>query len=247
MVRREAGGGPSRGEPSACCTIPAGESPASVGAGAPSSRLQASGGDPVARAECRKPMRRREPCSGEQVRGPQHEVTPAASTDGQSGSRAAHVTAKATFSAGVPEPALGPGGVGGAARGQGIVRNTRGSSSRPRSRRARPYKPKAKSGRAQRESEGIVVPVIAAANNAAGGKGPWGGGVVGAGKREGMAGKTGPIDPGGRRPRGKARQPQRRLWAAAKRPRVRRFQAQYPIPRADHRGRHCSASARGAA
>jgi group II intron reverse transcriptase/maturase len=64
-------------------------------------------------------------------------------------------------------------------------------------------------------------------NNAVGGKGPWGGHVDGAGKREGMAGKTGPNDPGGRRPREEVRQLQRRLCAAAKRSKGRRFHALY--------------------
>jgi len=127
------------------------------------------------------------------------------------------------------------------------VRNTRGPSARPWSRRARPYKPKAKSGRAQRESEGTVVPLIAATNNAAGGKGPWGGGVAGAGTREGMAGKTGPNNPGGRRPSDKVRQLQRRLWAAAKRPQGRRFQVQYPSRRVTSAGGLASVSARGTA
>jgi hypothetical protein len=64
-------------------------------------------------------------------------------------------------------------------------------------------------------------------NNAAGGKGPWGGHAVGAGTREGMAGKPGPNDPGGVVPRGKVRYLQRRLWAAAKRSPGRRFHALY--------------------
>jgi len=85
----------------------------------------------------------------------------------------------------------------------------------------------AKSGRAQRESEGIVVPEIAATNNAAGGKGPWGGGAEGAGKREGMAAKSGPNDPGGLVPCDKVRQLQRQLWSAAKRSPARRFHALY--------------------
>jgi hypothetical protein len=246
MVRRDADGERPLGLPSACCTSPAGGSPASVSTGAPSSRPQVSGGDPVARAGRQKPGVRREPKYGEQAHGPQHEVKPAASTDLQSGSRAAHVTAKARSDAGVdPEPASGPGGVGGAARVQGDVRNTRDPSARPSSRQARPYKPKAKSGRAQRESEGIVVPSITATNNAVGGKGPWGGCVAGAGKREGMAGKTGPNNPGGLEPRGKVRQPQRRLWAAAKRFQGRRFQVQYPISRGDAREWPGSVSAPG--
>ena len=69
-------------------------------------------------------------------------------------------------------------------------------------------------------------------HNAAGGKGPYGDRVEEAGKREGMAGKTGSNDPGGRRPRDKVRQLQRRLWAAAKRSPRRRFHALY-----DHIGR----------
>jgi RNA-directed DNA polymerase len=84
----------------------------------------------------------------------------------------------------------------------------------------------------ERESEGIVVPAIVATNNAAGGKGPWGDRVVRTGKREGMAAKSGPNDPGGRRPRDKVRQLQRRLCAAAKRAPGRRFHALY-----DHLGR----------
>ncbi|MCZ7686774.1 MAG: group II intron reverse transcriptase/maturase [Sandaracinaceae bacterium] len=47
-----------------------------------------------------------------------------------------------------------------------------------------------------------------------------------------MAGRTGPNDPGGRRPRDKVRELRRRLWAAAKRSPGRRFHALY-----DHIGR----------
>ena len=96
------------------------------------------------------------------------------------------------------------------------------------------YKPKAKSSAVQRESEGVVVPVMAAQNNAAGGKGPWGGRVGEEGKREGMACRTGPNNPGRRRPLDKVRQLQRRLCAAAKRNPGRRFHALYDrIFRAD--------------
>lgn len=118
---------------------------------------------------------------------------------------------------------------------QGVVWNTRGPSARPESGQARSYKPKAKSRRAQRESEGIVVPLgraqagpaKAVRHNAAGGKGPCGGHAEIAGKREGMAGQTGPNDPGGDEPRDKVRQLQRQLWAAAKRAPGRRFHALY--------------------
>jgi len=220
MVRPE-DTGPGVWGPGSCCTTPAGESPVRVSAGAPGSRPPAGGEIPSSEAGRREPLRREQGC------GPQHDVNPAASTDLQPGSRAAHVTAKATSFAGVPEPAGGPGGVWGAARIQGVVGNRRDPSARPESGRGDPYKPKAKSGAAQRESEGIVVPWIAMANNVAGGKGPWGGCVVGAGKREGMAAESGPNDPAGRRPCVKVRQLRRRLWAAAKRPAGRRLLALY--------------------
>jgi RNA-directed DNA polymerase len=64
-------------------------------------------------------------------------------------------------------------------------------------------------------------------NNVAGGKGPWGDRAEGTGKREGVAGETGPKDPGGVEPRDKVRELRRRLWAAAKRAPGRRFHALY--------------------
>ena len=226
MVRRDAearlipeGGGLTL----ACCVTPTGESPVPVSVGAPGSGPQAVEGDLCARAGRQKPVRRRKPRSGEQARGPQHEVKPAASTDLQPAGRAAHVTAKATPLAFEPKRAGGCGGVWGAARVQGQVRNVRGPSARPESGQASSYKPKAKSNRAQRESEGIVVPDGATAStkavwhNAAGGKGPCGGHAEIAGKREGMAGQTGPNDPVDQASSDKVRQLQRQLWAAAKR------------------------------
>jgi RNA-directed DNA polymerase len=69
--------------------------------------------------------------------------------------------------------------------------------------------------------------VMAAQNNAGGGKGPWGDRVGEEGKREGMDRKSVPNNPGRRRPLDKVRQLQRRLWAAAKRQPGRRFHALY--------------------
>jgi RNA-directed DNA polymerase len=68
---------------------------------------------------------------------------------------------------------------------------------------------------------------MVATKNAIGGKGPCGGQVGGAGKREGMAASSGPIDPGGRKPVDKVRRLQRRLCGAAKRSPERRFHALY--------------------
>jgi group II intron reverse transcriptase/maturase len=75
---------------------------------------------------------------------------------------------------------------------------------------------------------------MVATKNATGGKGPCGGDVDGAGKREGMAAESGSNNPGGRKPRDKVQQLQRRLWAAAKRSPGRRFHALYDhISRSD--------------
>jgi hypothetical protein len=99
-------------------------------------------------------------------------VKPDASSDLQSESRAEHVTAKTTRSAGKSGYARSLGGVEGAARAEGEVRNTRGPSAPPTSGKGRSYKPKAKSSVVQRESEGVVVLTRAVTNNAAGGKDP---------------------------------------------------------------------------
>ena len=209
MVRREE---VDRKSSASCCSSPAGASPASVSAGAPSSRLQASRESAMAQAECQKPLRR------EPARGPQRYVKPAASTELQPESRADHVPAKAMSAASQSggAHATGLGGVWGAARVHGDERNTRGPSARPGSGQHGSYKPTAKSSRAQRASEGGVVPRIVAANNATGGKAPWGGHVVGAGTCEGMSGRTGTNSPGGRSPIDKVQQLQRRLWIAAR-------------------------------
>ena len=169
MVRPHESGGPRSEEPLSSCTDPAGGSPAPVSTGAPGSRPQARGESPASRAGRQEPLRR------ERARGPQHEVNPAASSDLQRGSRAAHITAKATPAAqrSGRESTAGPLGVLGAAREQGLVRKRRDPSAPPSSRQGVPYKPKVKAGAAQRESEGTVVPRMAATNNAAGGKGPY--------------------------------------------------------------------------
>jgi len=207
MVRREEAGDLSLGSLASRCPSPAGASPASVSAGAPSSRPQASGEIPVARAGCRKPLRR------EPARGPQHQVKPAASIDLQSESRAAHFTAKVTSAASGSGDAhaVGLGGVWGVARVQGDERNTRDPSAQPQSRQSDAYKPKAKSSRAQRESEGVVVLVITVQNNAVGGKGPYSGRVDGAATCKGMTGRTGSNHPTGLHPSVKVRYPRHQL------------------------------------
>lgn len=89
------------------------------------------------------------------------------------------------------------------------------------------YKPVVKSAGGKRESDGVVVPVMAG-RNPAGGKGPDFGHAGRAGKREGMAGTAQPNYPEGRHVAPvKVRQLQNRLWAAAKQSPGRRFHALY--------------------
>ena len=167
MVRRDADRNRVAGLMFARCASPVGESPIPVGVGAPGSRVAAAGEIPWVEADRRKPLR------GEQPGGPQHEVKSAASSHSQSGSRAAHVTAKATPAALVPKRAAGPGGVRDVARTAGEVRNTRGPSSQPSSRRAGRISHKVKARRAERESEGVVVVPTRAQQNARRAKGPY--------------------------------------------------------------------------
>jgi RNA-directed DNA polymerase len=89
------------------------------------------------------------------------------------------------------------------------------------------YKPMVKSSGVQRESDGVVVPVIAMQQNVAGGKGPGFGRGGRGGKREGMTGTARSNHPRRREPAVKVRQLQNRLWAAAKQSEGRRFHALY--------------------
>jgi RNA-directed DNA polymerase len=93
-----------------------------------------------------------------------------------------------------------------------------------------------KSGGGQRESEGVVVPLIGVQHNAPGGKGPHFDHAGSGGKREGMAGSARSSYPGGLSPAvavdgdpsvAKVRRLRRRLWAAAKQSSERRFHALY--------------------
>jgi RNA-directed DNA polymerase len=177
----------------------------------------------MAQAGCQEPLRR------EPVRGPQHHVKLAASSDLQPERRTGHFAVKTTSC--VPQSgdarAWELGGVWSAARGHGGERNTRGPSAQPGSGQRGSYKPPAKSSAAQRESEGTVVARSRATKNARGAKGPCGGSVGRASTREGMTGKTGSNHPGRRESVDKVRQLQRRLWSAAKRQPGRRFHALY--------------------
>lgn len=233
MVRREGNAeefAEATAEAEPCCTVPAGESPAAVITGEPRSRLAPEAQKPTGEAQCRKPDVA-QAASRKQQRGPQHQVKPAASSQKQPGSRAEHVAVKATQRAGKSGYARSPGGVWGAARAEGAVRNTRDPSAQPTSGKDRPYKPSAKAGGAQRESEGVVVPTKAGTRavkkNAARGKGPWGGTASTGGKGEGMTRGSESNNPGRHEPDAKVRRLQRKLYVAAKQQKERRFHALY--------------------
>ncbi len=133
--------------------------------------------------------------------------------------RAGHVAAKAKDCAGgTGEAAQDSSGVERTARIEGLVGNRRDPSRRARSGQSGDYKPSAKCRRAERESEGLIVPGKAARRGPLEGRSPA---VVEpelGGKREGMAARP-------NYPIGKVRQLQRRLYRAAKRSLGRRFHA----------------------
>ena len=205
------------GYATSCRELLAGESPVSVTAGKPSSRPAVRGEILDAEAGRRKRAKQRELYRLERARGPQLHVKSAASTQEQSEGRAAHVTAKAAITSLVPERDVVLGGVWDAARVQGSSGNTRGPSVPSVMRQGGSNKSRTKSSTAQRESEGLVVPTKIVSNNAVRGKEPCFGRARSEGTREGMAGTTGPNDPGMRRRVVQVQQPQRELWGEAKR------------------------------
>jgi len=85
----------------------------------------------------------------------------------------------------------------------------------------------AKASGAQRESEGGIVPMRAAHQNAVGGKAPCFGDASAAGKSEGMVRFAASNHPERRKPIDQVRRLQRKLYVAAKRDRGRRFHALY--------------------
>ncbi len=124
------------------------------------------------------------------------------------------------------------------ARVHGLGWNRRDPSAWPASGKDRTYKPMVKSFGGQRESEGVVVPLIGVQQNAPGGKGPHFDHAWEEGKRQGMTGTARSNNPDGPSPVdpdrlrllpsvGKVRELQRKLWAAAKQSSERRFHALY--------------------
>jgi len=188
-----------QGRESRCVGL-AGESPVSVYAGTPSSRPRASEETPpsergiesphgaacaAAGSEAAGPMRKRETLQPRQIYNGEAEPLmsrrrqhPAPDREGPA--RKAARTGGAQDSPGVWRRA----------RGDSPTRNRRDPPRRPASGEGGPYKPKAKGGRAGRESEGLVVPLTVATRTPPEGRGPALVVPVGGGKREGMSGPS---------------------------------------------------------
>ena len=217
MVRRDDVGFLTHegGYAASCRELPAGDSPASVTAGEPSSRPAARGEILDAEAGRQKRVTQGELFSSEQARGPQLQVKSAASTGQQPEGRAAHVTAKAATMTLVPERGVVLGGVWDAARVQGSSGNTRGPSAPLVMRQGGSDKSMTKPSAVQRESEELVVPTKTVQNNAVRGKVPCFGHVRSEGTREGMA--EGPNFPGTRSRAVQVQQLQRELLVETKR------------------------------
>ena len=170
----------------ASCVRPAGVSPVPVGTGAPGSRPRFVG--EIWRAERGvESLFGGSKCAGRSVK---RTLQPRQSYNGR---------AEPLMSRRRPCPA-GPvpgSSLWGLLRGMGGGTCTRSGTEQERpvcarlaSGRDRSYKPMVKSTGVQRESDGVVVPVIGVQHNAPGGKGPDFGHAEGVGKREGMAGLT---------------------------------------------------------
>ena len=160
-----------------CCVGLAGVSPAAVSAGAPRSRLRVSGEIPPSEwsvespqggvcrlgreAKHRAPMLTREPCS--LVTYVNRKVGwPSRSCHGE-GNRL-HPQATGGVQAVL--------GVWRGARCDSPTRNRRGPPRQLTSSEGRPYTPKVKWVGAGRDSEGLIVPLMASQDNGVGGKGP---------------------------------------------------------------------------
>ena len=132
----------------------------------------------------------------------------------------------------------------GVARAHSLGRNRRGPSAWPASGEDQVYKPMVKSPGGQRESEGVVVALIGAQDNAPGGKGPHFDHACGEGKRKGMAGSSRSNSPGRSQPAVaefvppsapgvvranpvNVRELRRKLWAVAKQSPEHRFHTLY--------------------
>ena len=141
-------------------------------AGAPCSRLRASGEIVASERSVESPWRAVGLAGGERSCGPNagESLQPREIGAERRRGRARHFGVKATDCVCGTGATQDSSGVGKAARSEGVMRNRRDPTRRPTSGEGVPYKPKVKGDRAERESEGPIVPGKAV--KAAGGKGP---------------------------------------------------------------------------
>jgi hypothetical protein len=192
---------------------PAGASPVRVIAGEPGSRPRSVG-------EIRRAERGVESLFGGSKRAGRSanrcESCSLVTVTTEEPSRSRHGEGSTRRSGGPDMPPPGPSGVWGAARTHGLVRNRRGPSSQPR-QHIRPYKPMVKLGGGKRESDGVIVLMIAG-RNPAGGKGPDFGHAEDRGMRKDMTETARSNHPGGSTPVVNVPDLPNRLWATAKLP-----------------------------
>ena len=134
---------------------PAGESPVPVGTGAPGSRLRSLGETLAAERSVESPFGG----SNRAGRSVKRTLQPRQTHNG----RAEPLMSRRRSCLTGPVPGLslwGLSGVRAAARTEGLVRNRRDPSAHALSGRDRSYKPMVKANGVQRESDGVVVPVV---------------------------------------------------------------------------------------
>jgi len=202
MVRPEED--PSPGSP--CCVELAGESPASVSVGAPSSRLRASGEiSPFKRSVEGRP-RTVWFSARKQSHGPNaiqlFSVNPAASRDDHPKGEVAEplMPRRRQQTALGAESAQDASGVWGRARGESSTRNWRDPTWRPTLGDGGSYKPMVKGSRAGRESEGFVVALTTATKTPSERRGPTLVALDDGGKCEGMSARTNNLSEKARKP-----------------------------------------------
>ena len=156
-----------------CCDGLAGESPATVIAGEPCSRLRTTGEIPASEWSVESPQAAARLLRGEQDRGPSMKRTlqPREIRTRKRGQAEPVMSRRRQQTAPEPGPVQDSLGVERTARGDSPSRNRRDPHRRPTSGRSDPHKPTVKGDQAGRESEGFVVPRTPGENPGRG-KGP---------------------------------------------------------------------------
>ena len=223
MVRPEASEpDPARAGTStaAGCIYLVGESPTSVGAEAPSSRLPVEGETRRAEAQRQKP--RKEGANERVATKVNATASSVLQPKGVRESRVAHVTTKATHIDLVSERSVGFPGVEAATRSEREVRNWRGPPRQPTSGKDLGYKPGGESLGSREGVRGARSTVEAVHENAVEGRGPA---SVTSAEEVSVRACRKASNPLGNPPMSKVRELQRSLYVAARTSKTRRFHA----------------------